>query len=164
VKGFLSMSTVQELVKQKKDKREKEHLEYVKKEDAKYRKGLRKTFNDEVNIFIWEFERRYFKLDSSKEEVADAILDSNENNFVTGECYKVLDFDYDEGDNTINPKKSKKFREWKKALEDKFGLTIIFYVYERKEERYGSSGFATYPNYIYEGICVKFSFKTFERG
>lgn len=155
------MQTVQELVKSKSEERRLAIQQENERQEKQAKKEMSKQFSKEIKTFIWEFERRYFNVNSKKNDVAECILSAEryDRNYVTGDSYEAVVFSDEEKYGKKRATRSPIFNKWKKALEDKFGLKLRFYEYERTERRFGSSGFETYPNYIYEGICVVFGFK-----
>jgi len=152
------MPSVKSIVKSETDRRNKinENIEReLKARDDRLRYD---KFDKEVNAFIFDFEHRYFKLESSNRTVADAIIAFQEDSrsYVTGDRYEVLSFDDKDDGYKIPIEKSVIFFKWKLKLERKFDITINFYEHETASRRFGNSGYEMYPDYKYEGICVKF--------
>lgn len=146
--------SVKELIKQKTKKYERDRQLAERREKDKKRRDLKKIFDKEIEEFIWQFERRYFNINSSENDVAETIYHCNnkdDRNYVAGEHFRALDF---EGDDKyrMKPTKSTRFNEWKKAIEDKFEIKLRFYEYQRN----ANAGMGGWPDYVYEGICVVF--------
>lgn len=161
-KKDMIMSSVSELVKQKTKENDEALMNHQKNEEARKKREISKKFSKEVQDIINRFEHRVFDINASKSKVAEFIVDHtpirSSNTFGTcslswsHENFESIKFKKDDRVGYTNITRSPKFNRWKKALEDKFKIDIWVYRDYEYKERFGNSGFATYPDEIYLGI------------
>jgi hypothetical protein len=152
-------------------------LEWIKKREAEKQthideKAKRvKQAQAHIDSLMTAFEKIYFDIDATDEEVAKCILEENYSIMDSNQClYSQLAFrekdvrKYVDAERhswgTSSPRdhefylisKYEKYNIWKKALEDKFGIFIQF----REEEHEGASrGYNAPPERDSSGIeCI----------
>ena len=164
------MNTVAELVNKETIANRRRMKKYEAEEAAEKKKQDSKQFSAEVAYIIKQFEYNVFRLDSTNEEVAKFILDHKGRFLLTkadqisqqmpGYIYvkpflESLKFYKTESMGRKHITGSSKYNKWKKSLEDKFGVKIIIERHYIYKERYGHSGYATYPDEIFQGVLVR---------
>ena len=153
-----------------KEKERKARANRYEKERAKEKKIKdSKQFSGEVAYLIKQFEYNVFNLNSTNKKVAEFILDYDNGLLITrtgnlpqqmpgyiavDSFMDSLKFQKSEKVGKQSIAKSSKFNKWKKALEDKFGVKIYFRREYSYHERYGSSGYRTYDDKIFQGVRV----------
>ena len=163
------MPSVADLVKETKESNaanEKRLLEYQAMEQ---KKKDSKQYSAEIAYIIKQFEFNVFKLDSPNKKVADFITERHGRFFITKAdgCdqrmpgyikikpnLSQLKFYRSETTGRKYIGGSPKFNKWKKSLEDKFGVKINVEREYTYRDRYGNSGYATYPDQIFQGVLV----------
>lgn len=143
------MTTVAKMVSKRK-KEEKSFLNQINKQEKARKNRLNsQEFSKEVDDIIDRFEAKVFNIKSPKKKVVDFIVDHKGSCALSWEddFFYAIKFYKEESSGRTSIKKSKKFREWKKALEDKFGVEIrIGRSYSYRER------FETYDDEIYQGL------------
>jgi len=118
--------SVKELVKQKKEQLKLELEKKRKIEEELENDKFNRAYDEEINFLIRTFELSMFDINSTEEKVADVIVHKNDK-ILFGEN---IEFNYittfHGGSNKKPIRESEKFIEWKKNLEDKFGISIEF--------------------------------------
>ena len=163
------MASVADIVKETKDTWEAQEQRLREYQEAEQKKKDSKQYSAEIAYIIKQFEYNVFKLDSSNKKVADFITERHARFFITkaGNCDQKMP-----GYIKIKPELSQlkfyrsesrgrkfiggspKFNKWKKSLEDKFDIKINFEREYTYRERFGNSGYATYPDEIFQGVLV----------
>jgi hypothetical protein len=151
--------SVREIVETEREKQRRAALLKEEEELKKKKKRDSKEFSDNITKIINSFECKFFNIDSSEEDVAKAILDSNDRYlFGEKEYFSGLKFlQIESAGRYIG--ENKRFLKWKKSLEDKFDIKIYIRRYYTETRRFGNSGFEAPPARHYQGIKASVSIK-----
>ncbi len=150
--------SVRELVKEIKGEARIRAKVYEDEEQKAIKKQKTLEFRNEVKDIIRRFESKCFNIDSTERVVADFIIDYGGHVLIAWptEHFPAIKFatweDLDHGHTPI--KQSRKFTDWKKAMEKKFGIIIEIRKQYQEHERFGNSGYKTFPDYTYEGVIA----------
>jgi len=147
------MKSVAELYSEKMD-----HMKTVleqrrlSKEEALMQR-MCQDFDNELNIFITEFEKNVFSLKSTNEDVANYII--SDKFIVTHKYFLQISFRDVKDAVIFAPGKtsiytSDKFNQWKDLLENKFKITLNFNEYSTTEITSGDGDYSI----DYHGIAV----------
>lgn len=141
-------------------KKDQEAL-WIKQEEekikAKKEKEL-KDFETGVNRLMSSFESRIFDLDSSEEKVAKEVLEEKGTYLdINGEhVWKVF---HEDSSKDYSLEKCKKYQDWIKALEEKFGVDIYIDTHYIHTSRYSNSGYIVGTDDHYQGVKAYISLK-----
>ena len=153
--------SVRELVKKKEQDIIDEQKKHERRERDRKRRAKNKAYHEEVKWIIATFEHRFFNLESSEDEVAEAVMSANnkEYNFLCGSDVQFGGVEFNVEDaHKYSPYSSYEFKQWHDKIKEKFGVMVVFYEITSSNDRYGSSGHLVWSDDIYEGIGVKFRF------
>ena len=148
------MASVAEMVRKKKENQQKRIDEYERKEKARNKRLNSQEFSEQITDIINRFEHRVFSLKSTKKKVVEFIVDydGSRNLSWDDDFFHAIKFYNGDRDGRTSIKMSKRFKEWKEALEKKFGIEIDIRRSYVSKRRFDSDGFETYPDEIYQGL------------
>ena len=150
--------SVRSLIKEKEESELERVERYRIKEENRVKKERTQQFREEVQQVIRRFETQCFNINSTEDGVAEFIVNGGRsklswsNQSFNGIQFEDGAFPKDFGHTPI--KNSRKFTQWKKALEDKFGVKIRIRKEYERHRRFGNSGYETFPDYTYEGLIA----------
>ena len=168
------MPSVADIVKETESAQAKRLQKYLDAEKAEQKKRDSKQYSAEIAYIIKQFEYNVFSLKSTNRDVAKFITDYKGRFFITkadncvqqmpGYIYidpdlSQLKFHRDDNEGRKYIGSSPKFNKLKKSLEDKFGIKINIKREYTYRDRYSNSGYATYPDEIFQGVLVWIALK-----
>lgn len=161
------MTSVKEMVDAKKKQQAKQKKEWEDYEKKEEQRRNTEQYSAEIEYLMERFEWSAFCLGNTKKEVAEKIFEKDGMIYLTYGGDRKQERNYLEIEPELSQikfrpggggrqylTKSPRFVKWKKALEKKFGVELRFRRDYRYESRFGSSGFETYTDKIFQGVVV----------